>query len=77
MDLSAFSSAAREEADGSRVEANRYVCWGDPEAALSADEMTDKARDLMVFGGLNDSGGVIEQVLGTVDRGKVPELAIF
>ena len=64
-------------ADGSSIEASREVCRGDPEAPLSADEMTDKARDLMAFGGLNDSGSVIEQVLGMAEGGNVPELSLL
>ena len=68
---------AVEFADGNRVEVSRDVCRGDPEAALSAAEMTDKARDLMAFGGLNDSGGVIEQVLAMAEGGNVPELSLL
>ncbi len=66
-----------ELADGSRLEARRDVCRGDPEAALSADEMTAKARDLMNFGGLNDADGIIAQVLDMAGGGPPPALPVL
>jgi len=41
-------------------------CKGDPELALSKTEMVDKARDLLLYGGLcrDDADGLINQILG-------------
>ncbi len=64
-------------ADGSRVEARRDICRGDPEAALSAEEMTAKARELMNFGGLNDADGVIGRVLDMAGGGPPPALPVL
>jgi len=61
-------------ADGSRVEAARPECRGDPEAALTADEMIAKSRELMRYGGLNDPARVIDGVLGLAEGGKPVEL---
>ena len=61
-------------ADGSRVEAARPECRGDPEAALTAEEMIAKSRDLMRYGGLNDPARLIDGVLGLAEGGKPVEL---
>lgn len=66
-----------ELADGSRLEARREHCRGDPEAALSADEMTAKARELMNFGGLNDADEVIGRVLDMAGGGPAPALPVL
>jgi len=63
--------------DGTRLEAARDTCRGDPEAALDAGEMTAKARELMRYGGLNDSDGVIAQVLEMAAGGPPPALPLF
>lgn len=52
-----------ELADGTRLEASKPDCRGDPEAALSADEMVTKARELMRYGGMNDAARVIDGIL--------------
>ena len=58
-----------ELTDGTRIESVRRQCKGDPEAALSADEMVDKARDLMRYAGVNDAARIIDGVLGLADGG--------
>ena len=60
-------------ADGRRLEADRPQCKGDPEAALSADEMVAKARFLLRHGGVNDPERVIDGVLGLARSGKPPD----
>ena len=66
-----------ELADGSREEVRRDVCRGDPEAALSAGEMTAKAHMLMGYGGLNDADGVIGRVLAMADGALAPALPVL
>jgi 2-methylcitrate dehydratase PrpD len=63
-----------ELADGTRLKSSRPDCRGDPEAALTPDEMVAKARDLMRHGGLNDAGRVIDGVLGLAAGGKAVDL---
>ena len=59
-----------ELTDGTRVESVTTECKGDPEAALSADEMIAKARDLMRYAGVNDSARIIDGVLDLANGGK-------
>jgi 2-methylcitrate dehydratase PrpD len=59
-----------EMTDGTRVESVTTECKGDPEAALSADEMITKARDLMRYAGVNDSARIIDGVLDLANGGK-------
>ena len=59
-----------ELTDGTRVESVKAHCKGDPEAALSADEMIAKARDLMRYAGINDSARIIDGVLDLANGGK-------
>jgi 2-methylcitrate dehydratase PrpD len=59
--------------DGSKVEAARTQCRGDPEAALDTAEMIAKARALMQFGGLNDPDALIDAVLGMSRGGPAPD----
>lgn len=59
-----------EMTDGTRVESVTTECKGDPEAALSADEMIAKARDLMRYAGVNDSARIIDGVLDLANGGK-------
>jgi 2-methylcitrate dehydratase PrpD len=66
-----------EMMDGTRVESVKAECKGDPEAALSADDMITKARDLLRYAGVNDSAGVIDGVLGMPDGGSAPDLTSF
>lgn len=63
-----------ELADGTRVESKKPQCKGDPEAALSADEMIAKSRDLMRYAGVNDSARLIDGVLGLAGGGKSVDL---
>lgn len=62
-------------ADGRRLEARRPQCKGDPEAALSRDEMIAKARGLLRHGGVNDAERLIDGVLGLTQGAKAPSLA--
>ncbi len=62
--------------DGSRVTASRRRCKGDPEAALDRDEMADKARGLLRFGGIADPEAMIGAVLAMAGGGPVPEFDI-
>ena len=60
-----------ELAEGSLVKSVKEQCKGDPEAALTADEMVEKAKDLMRFGGINDSARIIDNVLGLANGGRL------
>ena len=60
--------------DGTQLIAVRPECKGDPDAALSADAMIDKARDLMRHGGINDSEWVIDGIMEMADGGNPPDL---
>jgi 2-methylcitrate dehydratase PrpD len=66
-----------EMTDGTRVESIRPECKGDPEAALTADEMIAKARDLMRFAGVNDSTPVIDGILNLSTGGALPNLESY
>jgi 2-methylcitrate dehydratase PrpD len=61
--------------DGTRLEAARPQCKGDPEAALDDGEMVAKARALTRHGGLNDADALIEGVLAMAEGGAVPDVA--
>ena len=56
--------------DGTKVESAKPECKGDPEAALTDDEMINKARDLIRFGGVNDPNAVIDGILEMSQGGK-------
>lgn len=60
--------------DGSTLVADRPDCKGDPDAALSAESMIDKARDLMRHGGLNDSARIIDGIMEMAVGGDPPDL---
>lgn len=64
-----------EMTDGTRIESVKPQCKGDPEAALSADEMIAKARDLMRYAGLNDAARVIDGVLGLAKGGNAMDMS--
>lgn len=77
---SAYPSAwgagvAVELADGTRLEAARPECRGDPEAALTAEEMAAKARTLMRHGGVNDADRLIDGILGLAHGGAAVDVA--
>lgn len=60
--------------DGGQITAARTHCKGDPELALTRDEMIVKARELLSFGGVDDVQGVIDAVLAMAEDGPVPAL---
>jgi len=62
-------------ADGTSLATVREECRGDPEAALSADEMVEKAQYLMRHGGINDSSVVIDGILSMINGAAPPDLA--
>jgi 2-methylcitrate dehydratase PrpD len=61
-------------ADGRRLDADRPQCKGDPEAALTRDEMIAKARGLLRHDGINDPDRLIDDVLGSAQGGKAPDV---
>ena len=63
--------------DGTRIDSRKDECKGDPEAALSDDEMISKARDLMRFGGVNDSARVIDGIMNLSNGGDLPDLGAY
>ena len=62
-----------ETDDGQEIAASAPECRGDPEAALSDDEMIEKARDLIRFGGINDPAAIVDSVMGAADGGRFPD----
>ena len=64
-------------ADGRRLTARREHCRGDPEAALDAAEMRAKARELLIYGGLDDAEPVIREILAMAQGGEVPAIGVF
>ena len=66
-----------ELTDGTRVESVKAECKGDPEAALTADEMIAKARDLMRYAGMNDSARIVDGVLDLANGGKSIDVSDF
>ena len=63
-------------ADGATITAARTVCRGDPEAALTRDEMIEKAKSLLQFAGVDDVKGLIDAVLDMANDGPVPEIVL-
>jgi 2-methylcitrate dehydratase PrpD len=61
-------------AAGRRLQARRTHCKGDPELALSGEELTDKARHLLFYAGLDDSeaAALINAILALADDGPLP-----
>lgn len=62
--------------DGASVTAARTACKGDPELALTRDEMIAKARELLTYATVNDVDAVVDGVMGMADGGPVPEIAV-
>ena len=64
--------------DGSRINAERLNCKGDPEMMLDADEMKAKARVLLAFGGMDEAAAthLINGILAMADDGPMPELFV-
>jgi 2-methylcitrate dehydratase PrpD len=63
--------------DGSELLAERAECMGDPDAALSAAAMIEKARELMRHGGVNDSTRVVDEIMEMAAGGAPPDLRPF
>ncbi|MDP6787969.1 MAG: MmgE/PrpD family protein [Rhodospirillales bacterium] len=63
-------------AGGRRLEAGRTHCKGDPELALSDAELTDKARYLLAYAGLEDGAAraLIDAILALAEDGPLPGL---
>ena len=63
-------------ADGRQITAERTACKGDPERALDATEMKDKAKRLLAFAGMEeaDAQSLIDGILGLADGGLLPDL---
>jgi len=59
--------------DGTRLQAERSHCKGDPEAPLSKAEMKAKAHMLMELGGCSDSARLIDAILSMAYDGPVPD----
>jgi 2-methylcitrate dehydratase PrpD len=66
-------------ADGRRLEARRNHCKGDPELALSAEEIMDKALRLLAAAGLGDGAAetLIDATLALADDGPLPDLDLL
>ena len=62
--------------DGRQLEARRAHCKGDPELALSGEELTDKARHLLSYAGLDDGKAetLISATLALADDGPLPAI---
>jgi 2-methylcitrate dehydratase PrpD len=62
--------------DGRRLEAGRTHCKGDPELALGAGELTDKARHLLSYAGLDDgeAEALIDATLALAEDGPLPAI---
>jgi len=63
--------------DGTKLSTQRTHCKGDPEAALSVDEMRTKALMLMELGGCNHPNRLIDAILNMAHKGRVPDLDLF
>lgn len=62
--------------DGRALRCERTHAKGDPEAALSRDEMIAKAKMLLAHGQVRAPEKLIEAVLALADDGPLPELAL-
>ena len=62
--------------DGTVLEATRTNAKGDPEAALSHDEMVAKARMLLAHGKVREPDRIIDGVLGLAADGTLPDLSL-
>ena len=58
------------------VTAARTACRGDPELALTRDEMITKARELLTFAALNDVDAIVDAILGMANGGPVPDITL-
>jgi len=62
--------------DGNILSERRNHARGDPEAPLGREEIIAKAAMLMAYGGVRDSGRLINAILALVDDGSLPSLAL-
>ena len=62
---------------GEKFQALRHHCKGDPQDALSKDEMKDKARMLMDLGEVSNPDQLIADILAMAEGGAVPVLPVF
>ncbi|HEX4326450.1 MAG TPA: MmgE/PrpD family protein [Burkholderiales bacterium] len=63
--------------DGAAATSERASCKGDPEAPLSDTELKEKARGLLVLGGVKNPEVLMEAILRMADGGPVPVLPFF
>lgn len=68
-----------ETTDGRTMTAMRHDAKGDPENLVTADELAEKARGLLVSGGMNDDAAqaFVDTVLGLTDDRPVRSLGLF
>ena len=57
--------------------ASKPECRGDPEAPLSEKEMIDKAKELLRFGGVQESAAIIDGVMSLTDGESLPDFSRF
>jgi 2-methylcitrate dehydratase PrpD len=62
--------------DGSRLRKERQDALGDPENPLSRDRLIAKASELFRHGGMDRPAQLVEDILGLVDGGALPELPL-
>lgn len=63
--------------DGTILVSEKPECKGDPDAALSLNDMIDKARNLLRHGGVNDPVRVIDGIIKMASGGTPPNLRPF
>lgn len=63
--------------DATALAATRTNAKGDPEAALSPDDMVAKARMLLAHGNVREPDRIVDGVLGLASNGKMPDLSLF
>ncbi len=63
--------------DSETIKAQRSHCKGDPEDALSAREMREKALMLLEFGAVTNPEKLIDEILAMAEGGKPPDLPVF
>ena len=63
-----------ELTSGARLTATRDACRGDPELPVTPDELRNKARDLMIHGGVESPDPLIAAILSMSGGGLLPTL---
>jgi 2-methylcitrate dehydratase PrpD len=72
----AWGSAVRVTmSDGRTIEQRREHAKGDPEAALSRDELIAKARMLLVYGRVPEPNAIIDGILALADDAPLPSIS--